>query len=271
MTNRENILPSDAAEFTVVVAVNNDAVLNDSLLRSPEIRSVREVLIQRGGASAGQAYNAGMKAAQTEVVVFVHQDVYFTAGWFPAVSQKIAAISAKDPQWGVLGVYGIGLSGAGVGHLYSTGLQRVLGSPFAKPAEVGSLDEVVLIVRRAAGLRFDENLPGYHLYGTDICLEARRQGMKCYAISAFCIHNSNGLAMLPLAYLKAFLYVRRKWRAHLPILTPCMTITRWGMPLIRHYVESLVGLARRHQVGGRCSDPSALYRQLLVQLQNRDT
>jgi len=264
MTNRENIPPPDAARFTVVAAVNNDLVLKDCLLRSPEVRAVREIIIRWGCPSAGHAYNSGLRAAESEIVVFAHQDVFFPDGWFKSVAQTIAAISTKDPHWGVLGVYGVSRSGEGIGHLYSTGLQRVLGRPFAEPVEVGSLDEVVLIVRRSAGLQFDEALPGFHLYGTDICLEARRKGLKCYAISAFCIHNSNGLAMLPLAYSKALLFMRRKWRTQLPVFTPCVAITRWGMPLARHYAESLAGFVSRRRVGSRCSDPSVLYRQLLA-------
>jgi len=258
----ENALPAGASKFSVVVAANDDNVLRGSLMRSPDMQSVKEVLVQRGFASAAQAYNTGLKAATAEAIVFVHQDVFFPEGWFESVSQAIAAISVRDPDWGVLGVFGISLSGEGVGHLYSTGLQCVLGHAFDKPIQVCSLDEVVLIMRRSSGLQFDENLSGFHLYGADICLAAQRKGLNCYAISAFCVHNSNGHALLPRSYLQAASYVRRKWRADLPIRTPCMVITRWGTPLIRHYVRSWIALARKRQPGVRCADPSALYQQL---------
>ena len=134
MTTWENNLPMAATEFTVVAAVNNNAVLKDSLLRSPDIPLVREVLVQRGSSTAGEAYNSGMKASASDVIVFAHQDVYFPQGWFGSVARSIAAISAKDPDWGILGVYGISLTGAEAGHLYSTGLRRVLGCPFERPA-----------------------------------------------------------------------------------------------------------------------------------------
>jgi hypothetical protein len=257
----ESIIPMDTSVFAVVVAVNNETVLKDSLLRSPDMPSVREVLVQRGCSSAGQAYNSGVKASTSDVIVFAHQDVYFPQGWFGSVARSITAISAKDPDWGVLGVFGISLSGAEVGHLYSTGLRRVLGCPFEGPLEVGCLDEVVLVVRRSSGLQFDEKLPGFHLYGADICLEARRKGLKCYAISAFCVHNSNGLDQLPQAYSRAYFYMRDKWRNQLPIRTPCMVITRWGLPLFRHNLESR--LARNRKSGARCADPATLHQQLL--------
>jgi len=261
MTNRENNLPKAAREFTVVAAVNNDTVLRDSLMRSPDMQSVREVLTRRGFSSAAHAYNSGMEASASDVIIFAHQDVYFPQGWFGSVARSIAAISAKDPDWGVLGVYGISLSGAEAGHLYSTGLRRVLGCPFEGPIEVSTLDEVVLVVRRSSGLQFDEKLTGFHLYGADICLEAQLKGLKCYAISAFCVHNSNGLDQLPPAYSRAYFYLRDKWRNQLPIRTPCMAITRWGLPLFRHNLESR--LARNRKSGARCADPATLCQQLL--------
>jgi hypothetical protein len=261
MTTRENNLPMAATEFAVVAAVNDDTVLKNSLMRSPEMEPDREVFIRRGCSSAGQAYNSGMKASTSDIIVFAHQDVYFPQGWFGSVARSIAAISARDPDWGVLGVFGISLSGAEAGHLYSTGLRRVLGCPFEEPLEVSSLDEVVLVIRRSSGLQFDEQLPGFHLYGADICLEARRKGLKCYAISAFCVHNSNGLDKLPPAYSRAYFYMRDKWRNQLPIRTPCLAITRWGLPWFRHGLESR--LARNRKSGARCADPATLYQQLL--------
>jgi len=55
---------------------------------------------------------------------------------------------------------------------------------------VQTLDEIVLIFRRDSGLSFDETLPHFHFYGTDICMRAAEQGRQCYAISAFCVHNT---------------------------------------------------------------------------------
>jgi GT2 family glycosyltransferase len=254
-------------EFSVVVAANDEVVLQDSLLRSPDIRSIKEVIVRRGFDSAARAYNSGLDAAQSDVVVFAHQDVFLPEGWFQSVAQAIAVIAAQDPNWGVLGLFGITLGNHEAGHIYSTGIQRELGQPFDQPIAVSSLDEVLLIVRRSSGLRFDEKLPGFHLYGTDICMEAKRQGLNCYVLSAFCVHNSNGLHRLPSAYSRSLYYLRDKWRSQLPIRTPCMTITRWGLPLYRHYLESL--FARNRKAGGRCPDPSALYRQLQHEKQTK--
>ena len=51
------------------------------------------------------------------------------------------------------------------------------------PAPVATLDELLLIVRRDSGLRFDPDL-GFHLYGADICLQASEQGLAVVALDA---------------------------------------------------------------------------------------
>jgi GT2 family glycosyltransferase len=99
------------------------------------------------------------------------------------------------------------------------------------------------------------------MYGTDICMEAARRGRKSYAIPAFCIHNTNGYSMLPWEFWRGYLYMRRKWRQQLPVLTPCAEITRWGLPAMWWNVDRLANLIlRRHRPGKRVWDPGVLYR-----------
>ena len=50
------------------------------------------------------------------------------------------------------------------------------------PAQVATLDELLLIVKRDSGLRFDPEL-GFHLYGADICLQAIEQGLAVVALA----------------------------------------------------------------------------------------
>jgi hypothetical protein len=251
-------------QWTLISAVNDDDVLKTSLLASPSISSAKEVILQRGYASAASAYNAAIRKASSDLLVLVHQDVYLPEGWIETVQHTLDLLSVQDSNWGVIGVWGAVDSRQRVGYLYWTG-DYGWERPFEGVKEVVSLDEVVLIFRKSSGLRFDEDLPGYHMYGADICAEARRQGKKSYAISAFCIHNTNIGGILPLEFWKSYLYMRRKWKNHLPIDTPCTRISFWCWPILRWnlmYARS-VALGRQRKLQ-RAENPADIYRELVA-------
>ncbi len=94
----------------------------------------------------------------------------------------------------------------------------------ALPARVATLDELLLVVRRHAGLRFDPML-GSHLYGADLCLQARERGLPVVAIGALCHHNSRNVG-LPKEFYQSAVVFARKWEYQLPVATPCVIIDR---------------------------------------------
>ncbi len=247
--------------ITIVSAVNNEEILKNCLLRSPDLQSVADILIQTGFASAALAYNSGILKAKDDVIVVVHQDVYLPEGWIRRVETILEELAIQDPNWGVLGVWGVGYDGMPKGCIYWTGLERMAGNFFEGGSEVETLDECLLIIRKSSGLCFDESLAGFHMYGADICLEARRRGMKCYAVSAFCIHNTNEYKLLPREFWRACLYIRQKWKSQLPIKTTCIEITRYCWPMLQWNIVHGINLALgRKKAPKRVSDPSSLYR-----------
>jgi hypothetical protein len=250
-------------DWTVISATNNEDILKSCLLNSPDIGEASDVILQRGYTSAAAAYNSAIDKAPSDLLVFVHQDVYLPRGWSDSLRRALELLSEVDPDWGIAGVYGVNKSwDDGAGFLYCAECGS-LGNYFNGVREVRSLDEVLLIMRKSSNLRFDEQLPGFHMYGTDICLEARRRGMKSYAISAFCIHNTNGYRMLPLQFWRCYLYMRKKWRSQLPVATPCTEITFWCWPMIRWNITRAANIALgRYRETTRFADPSRFYLDL---------
>ena len=249
--------------YTIAAAVNDEAVLQSSLLSSPELEKWAEIVLRRGCVSASAACNEALEMATGEIVIFVHQDVFLPAGWFARLESAIQWLDVTDSNWGVLGIYGMTADRQGRGWVYSTGLGARLGGPFPVPHEVRTLDEVVLVIRRSSGLRFDEHLPGFHMYGTDICLRAESRGCRNYVVPCFAIHNSNGIRNLPPAFWQACQYVRRKWRDRLPVCAPCTTLDRSALrSAIKRIRQLFYANLQRQTAGSRVADPSALYWQL---------
>lgn len=216
-----------APSVGIVAAVNNETVLNENLKRSPLIESAAVSLLElRQQPSAAKAYNAGLDATSHDVIVFAHQDVYLPAPWLETLLAAIAALERRQPQWAVIGLSGVTACGAPVGRVWSSGIGRELGAAFADPVAAVSIDEMVIVLRRASGLRFDASLPGFHLYATDLCLAARTAGLGVYVVDAPAVHNSVPIRTLRGDYLKAYRYLKKKWAFMLPIRTPIAPITR---------------------------------------------
>lgn len=212
------------------------------------------IIVQEGFSSAALAYNDAIDRAQTDLIVFAHQDVYFPDTWLGELGRSLKILDSLDPDWGVLGGWGTRLQGFKVGFLYSVGL-GVLGKPFERPVAVDTLDEFVLILRKSSGLRFDSTLPHFHFYGMDICMSARKNKKRCYAISALSVHNSSYGYVSP-DFFVCYWHVRRKWREFLPIQTSCVTVSSWNADLfVRRFKLVCFALLGRDLIHPRLEDP----------------
>jgi len=180
------------APITLVACVDDDDQLESNLLRSPclEPGTPHETILMRRQTSAAEGFNNALEKARHDLVVFVPQDIYLPRGWDSRFLEQFHTAEERFKTIGVAGVFGYTFGPDG-----KTDLGRVLDRqllydmPAPLPAEADGLGEIVLAVRRDTPLRFDPDL-GFHLYGVDICLSARRQGLAVAVLDAPCLNNS---------------------------------------------------------------------------------
>lgn len=251
------------AELDLAAAISDDATLSACLGASPDVESGTLELRQfRGYASAASALNAALDSSSAPVVILPHQDVYLPAGFAESLAQRLTELSALDPDWAVVGCIGLDSDGVVHGETWSSGMGRRVGVPVVGPAEVVTVDELILIVRTGSGARFDDDLPGFHLYGTDITVSARDRGQRSYVIPLPVIHHSRPLVKLGKDYWRAYLHLRRRWADRLPVATMFGGIRRSLVHLAR------VDLGYRRRSGGRSDrpervgDPRSIAREL---------
>jgi GT2 family glycosyltransferase len=142
------------------------------------------------------AYNNGVDKASGDILVFVHEDVFFLEpGWGSMLELKFVA----NPELGLVGV-------AGTQYLSATSASwAVAGQPFIRgrvvselhdsneffmtvfswdrsDASVVAVDGLFFAIRRTLfdRIRFDEKtFDNYHFYDLDICMQVRAAGFRC--------------------------------------------------------------------------------------------
>lgn len=204
-----------------VTASHDEGILQKNLGCSSIFELDYSLWVCRGFTNIPKAFNS--KGPSFPHICYVHHDVFLPGSFAKQLRQAIDKMQSIDPNWGVLGVAGVKLINGkkqNLGYIQDRG--KEWGSPVGLPAEVDTLDELLLITH--GDFQFDEQFD-LHFYGADICMQARLQCRKCYAINAYCHHNSG----LPLGYRsQSFRDCEAKFRAkyidHLPIVTTCALI-----------------------------------------------
>jgi hypothetical protein len=212
---------------TFVACVNDDAQLDANLRRSPCLRgaSPHELLVFRGCASAAEGLNAGIEQARHEFVVLVHQDVYLPEDWPARMVAQWRQAEQQGGPVGIAGVFGVldrRVPFDAIGRVVHR--DRLL-SHRSLPSDVDGLDELLLVVPRDTPLRVDGDL-GWHLYGTDLALQAQDKGLRVVVVDAPCHHNSL-TGRVPWKYRESERVLARKWEDRLPIHTNLSSVGAW--------------------------------------------
>jgi hypothetical protein len=194
--------------LSVVTIVNNDDMYRESR-ESLEIQADNgyfdfiSVEADGLGWNAARALNRGIEKGKSDWVVCAHQDVIFPDGWLAGFLGELSKIHENVA---VIGLVGNTASGKFVGHvLHPHGHSRW--TPL--PSGVISVDEHVIVVNRKLNVRFDEENPGFHCYGADICLSAMEKGFDSVVIDAPVVHLSGG--KVDEAYQISSDWILKKW------------------------------------------------------------
>ena len=144
------------------------------------------IYADKKGWNAAKALNNGIEMSKTEWVVCVHQDVIFPHKWINSIKSHLNNVS---PKVAVIGLVGIRNNGMFVGHIKDPH-GHTKWNPI--PSSVVSVDEHLIIIKKSSGICFDESTPGFHCYGTDICLTAQKEGFDAIVVNAPVVHLSAG-------------------------------------------------------------------------------
>jgi hypothetical protein len=135
--------------------------------------------------------NLFLSVARGRYVILCHQDILLEQDGREQLDRVLADMDRRDPAWAVCGNSG----GISPGRLAI----RITDPHGADqrtedfPARVYSLDENFIVVKAAANLGLSRDMSGFHLYGTDLCIQADLLGWHCYVIDFHLRHHSPGV------------------------------------------------------------------------------
>ncbi len=187
--------PTANRPLTFVVCSSDETILKSNLMSSLCLAgdSIHEIIVVRNAPSAAAGLNLGLQRSRHDRVVCVHQDVYLPRGWDRLMLNQYRMAERRFGPIGVAGVYGVGeVQSSATSATFSAAVERIgwvndrgriLSEGPGLPARVATLDELLLIVRHNTPLRFDPGL-GFHLYGADLCLQARERGLATVSLGA---------------------------------------------------------------------------------------
>lgn len=139
---------------------------------------------------AYQGLNLFLKQAKGKYIIICHQDILINKDNKQELQKLIAELDCIDKKWAVIGNAGAAGPNHVVYHITHPNDEFVSKGNF--PVKVSALDENFLLIKGDAVLSFSANLSGFHLYGTDLCLNAELNGYTSYAIKFNLTHKSKG-------------------------------------------------------------------------------
>ena len=178
--------------FEVYTFVNDEAQYADMRASFSAAGFESEMFVRLSG-DDDDPYRAIPRIGETSTArypILCHQDVRLDQGADAGqLSAALEEIDQLDPHWTVAGDAGLTRSGRLVRRVvdpaggFSGGLV---------PCEVVTLDENLLVFNRRAISRCSRGLSGFHLYGTDVCLNALSSGGSAYVVDFAVTHLSSG-------------------------------------------------------------------------------
>ncbi len=215
------------APFSVIVPVNRPWQFELNIARSPGLAEVgAQVIPVVGAGSAAEAYAQGAAQARHPWRVMAHQDVYFPRGSGHALAAELARLDASGRSGAPIGFAGLE---SRPGHQAMAGLVLDRCRMFDHPAsqQAASLDELAIVLHEKSRLAIDPAL-GWHLWATDLCLQAEaltgRQIAQVLRIPLF--HNSTNDAVLPAAFHQSVARLFDKHPRCTQVSTLCGDFTR---------------------------------------------
>jgi len=180
--------------ITVVVALTDKNLLSDYVLSSPGLKELDvQIITIKGAASAAEAFYQGISKTDCPWIIYCHQDVYFPEGSGHEIERILSKVEKSEETKTVIGFFGItgdlnSENVAAIGKVTS-GLLGTVDRSQNTSKSIIAMDELAVVMYRDCKYKIDPKL-GWHLWATDLCLQAALEGVHLRVESLLLEHYS---------------------------------------------------------------------------------
>lgn len=228
-------------DVSIICCYNSERILDSMLVNSirEQIGVAVETIFLKGEFnSAAASFNHAITKAQSDHLVFIHQDLMLTQPDF--LRHLIEEIDKeKNALYGLCGtIYNETETRSYTFSNVFHGLwNRNVGMPISRKTRVSGLDEIFVAFHKdlTRQIQFDAvNLNGWHLYIEDLCLSAELQGIPVFVLPLSSQHKGvlempsymGKYGILPKEFFLQLRQLRQKYKTRVNrISCPCVTIS----------------------------------------------
>lgn len=164
---------------------------------------------ERNKYDAFAGVNKFLATAKADYIILCHQDIVLHDHQIEHLDKIIEDISQIDPSWALLGNAG--------GFAPGKFAIRITDPNYGQNAKIGrlpqkvtSLDENFIVIRRSANIGTSNDLNGFHMYGTDLCILAGIQGYSAYVVDFHLWHKCGASQVNGGAFINSYPDFRKK-------------------------------------------------------------
>jgi len=134
--------------------------------------------------------NRAIKTAQGKYLIFCHQYLLFKYDNREHLEKCLEQLSTLDQHWAIAGNAEDCITGKYYVRITDPHGDSINEGSFLQ--EVMSVDENFFIINQQVNIALISMLKGFHLYGLDLCQNAKYLGLKSYVIDFHLFHKSGG-------------------------------------------------------------------------------
>lgn len=135
--------------------------------------------------------NLALHQTHESYLIFCHQDLLFNQGHgYERLVFLLDRLNSLDSDWSIAGNAGVNEKYEYVIRISDANQSNNWTGAF--PQKVFTLDENFLVFNLKNKAHCSPQLLGFHLYGSDLCLNAINAGFSCYVIDYHITHLSGG-------------------------------------------------------------------------------